>query len=317
MNAVSLISHHYNDTAIEQRQADSYLNATAMCQANGKRINNYLRQQATQDFISALEAETRISASDLLQVRKGGSEAQGTWVHPLVAVNLAQWLSPQFAVWCSKIIYTKVLENARLSPEQQRKLRRLVENRVHDISQETGLGGQALYPAIWRCVHDACGVSKLDQIPAGKVDIALEAIYGWQPPKHLSASTKLPAPRNAEVLGLAANNRVLELERQRGMAIPNFHVLLFAALHSHFEVATLADIAQQDMPEAIRFIQAYDPSLPAVTDNQMPFSQEQLKFLAKMFKRANQDVADPTTRAGQTGRFGLALQWTVEDLTEI
>ena len=62
MNAVSLISHHYNDTAIEQRQADSYLNATAMCQANGKLFAHYSSNASTQEYLEALSADIGLDA---------------------------------------------------------------------------------------------------------------------------------------------------------------------------------------------------------------------------------------------------------------
>jgi hypothetical protein len=287
-----------------------------MCQANGKKINDYTRLETTEAFIDALSLETGIPASKLFQQIKGRGDRvqQGTWVHPLVAVNLAQWLSPQFAVWCSKLIYSKVLENARLSPEQQGAIQKAVQDRVYDLAPQTNLNPSFLFSQIYGELKRYYKVAKYDQIKSRDFEGALAIVRNWNPVS-LPASHKPPVVPNVDVLALAANNRVLELERQRGVAMPNFHVLLFADLHRHFEVETLSDIAPQDMPAAIRFIQAYDPSLPALTSNQMPFTQEQLGFLAKIFKRANQDVADPTTRAGQTGRFGLALQWAVEDLT--
>lgn len=40
-----------------------------------------------------------IPISELVQSLRGGDASmQGTWVHPQVAINLAQWLSPEFAV---------------------------------------------------------------------------------------------------------------------------------------------------------------------------------------------------------------------------
>ena len=45
----------------------------------------------------------QISTSELVHIIKGGDpRLQGTWVHPQVAINLAQWLSPKFAVQVSK-----------------------------------------------------------------------------------------------------------------------------------------------------------------------------------------------------------------------
>lgn len=92
-----------DDDVIPQRITDGYFNATAMCKAAGKRVNNYLRLPSTAEFIQELSSVTRIRATDLVQTIQGGSpHLQGTWVHPQVAVNLAQWLSPKFAVLVSQ-----------------------------------------------------------------------------------------------------------------------------------------------------------------------------------------------------------------------
>lgn len=86
--------------AIQRRQADGFFNATAMCQACGKRWNHYQENAATQAYIQALAAVAGIPATDLILLRQGGTPSeQGTWIHPRLAIDLARWLSPQFAVW--------------------------------------------------------------------------------------------------------------------------------------------------------------------------------------------------------------------------
>ncbi|MCW2309739.1 KilA-N domain-containing protein [Rhodobium gokarnense] len=103
MNAI--VIHPFHAARIEQRVEDGYLNATAMCKAAGKKFNDYARLDATSGFMSALSAEAGIPVSKLIQSVKGGSGPQGTWVHPKVAIHLAQWLSPEFAVWCTNVLF--------------------------------------------------------------------------------------------------------------------------------------------------------------------------------------------------------------------
>ena len=103
--AQEIIVHPIAGQVVHQRTRDAYVDATAMCQAAGKRLNNYLRAERTKRFVKALEAETRIRATELVQVVTGGyPELQGTWVHPRVAVHLGQWLSVEFEVWVTGII---------------------------------------------------------------------------------------------------------------------------------------------------------------------------------------------------------------------
>lgn len=92
-----------NEVSISQRLMDGFINATALCQASGKNINDYSRLRTTSQFLDELSSETGIPVSELIQSVKGGDPRfQGTWVHPQVAINLAQWASPKFAVLVSK-----------------------------------------------------------------------------------------------------------------------------------------------------------------------------------------------------------------------
>jgi len=102
---LALIPHKVENSLINQRAVDGYVNATAMCTVVGKKFNDYSRLKTTQDFISELHGVTGIPATELIQSVAGGkSENQGTWVHPDVAINLGQWCSPKFAVAVSQWI---------------------------------------------------------------------------------------------------------------------------------------------------------------------------------------------------------------------
>lgn len=92
-----------DNDVVSQRITDGYFNATAMCRASGKLVGHYLSNSTTKAFLNELSSDIGIPISGLVQVVKGGPpQLQGTWVHPQVAINLAQWLSPKFAVLVSK-----------------------------------------------------------------------------------------------------------------------------------------------------------------------------------------------------------------------
>jgi hypothetical protein len=98
MNTNALVSRSWNGTPISRRTTDGYVNATAMCKANGKQWNDYWRTDRATTYLEALGAETGIPVSKLCLSLKGGSH-QGTWIRPQVAVDLARWISAPFAVW--------------------------------------------------------------------------------------------------------------------------------------------------------------------------------------------------------------------------
>lgn len=104
--SLSLITHQVQNSIVEQRASDGYINATAMCKAADKKISHYFENDSYTAFIGALSSDAGIPASALVQSIKGGDPSlQGTWVHPQVAIHLAQWLSPQFAVQVSKWVF--------------------------------------------------------------------------------------------------------------------------------------------------------------------------------------------------------------------
>ena len=113
-----LVDHQLNGYAVSLRAEDGYVSATAMCNAAGKKIAQYKMNDSTQEYLEALSADVGIPTSALIQTLRGGNDKnrQGTWVHPKVAIHLAQWLSPQFAVQVTNWVYDWM--NGKISAPQ-------------------------------------------------------------------------------------------------------------------------------------------------------------------------------------------------------
>jgi hypothetical protein len=104
--SLTLIPHPYGAEVIRQRAGDGYINATAMCKAANKEFKHYNENRTTKEFVAELSREVGIPTSELIQSLSGGNpQLQGTWVHPQVAIHLAQWLSPRFAVMVTEWVY--------------------------------------------------------------------------------------------------------------------------------------------------------------------------------------------------------------------
>ena len=96
---LALIRHEVRNDVINQRAVDGYVNATAMCKAVAREWSDYRRKPETNAFLDELSSVLHICRTELTQTMQGGiPQLQGTWVHPQVAIHLAQWLSPEFAV---------------------------------------------------------------------------------------------------------------------------------------------------------------------------------------------------------------------------
>jgi len=124
------IDHMAENEVISQRVKDGYVNATAMCKAAGKKINDYTRLNTTTPFIYELSAATGIPATELIQSISGGvPHLQGTWVHPQVAIHLAQWASPKFAVLVTQWVMDWLSGNISQRNNTPYHLRRYFENK--------------------------------------------------------------------------------------------------------------------------------------------------------------------------------------------
>ena len=98
------IEHAVDGEVVPQRPTDGYINATLLCKQAGKLFGNYHQTLQTEEFLKALSLDIGIPISILVEIIRGRGDTiqQGTWVHPRVALHLAQWLSPDFAVQVSR-----------------------------------------------------------------------------------------------------------------------------------------------------------------------------------------------------------------------
>jgi hypothetical protein len=100
--SLTLIQHEVNNSLIEQRAGDGYINATQLCSVAGKHWNQYAAQEPTRKFLMALAKKMQVTVTDLHPEVVGENGNKDVWVHPKVAVHLAQWLSADFAVQVSE-----------------------------------------------------------------------------------------------------------------------------------------------------------------------------------------------------------------------
>nr|DAI10581.1 MAG TPA: KilA protein [Caudoviricetes sp.] len=82
------------------KEGNVMVNATEMAKPFGKRCNDFLSTKQTNELIDSLSAKTGIPATGLVTVNQGGNN-QGTWMHEDLALIFAQWLSPDFYLWCN------------------------------------------------------------------------------------------------------------------------------------------------------------------------------------------------------------------------
>ena len=97
-----------NGITIDSRE-DGYIDVTNLCKAGGKEFKDWNRLDRTRTFLQVLKSTVGIPTVELIQYITGGNGERHTWVHPQVAINIAQWISPEFDVKVSGWIYEVML----------------------------------------------------------------------------------------------------------------------------------------------------------------------------------------------------------------
>ena len=100
----SMVDENGRELCLEVNTTNGYFNATLMCKSAGKKWNDYYRNKTTSSYLQCLSSTAGIVATDLVYQSGGGNNHRHTWVHRKVATNLAQWISPRFAVWASDLV---------------------------------------------------------------------------------------------------------------------------------------------------------------------------------------------------------------------
>ena len=101
-------------------RSGAYVRLNDIAQPFGKRIQNWMRLESTKELFAEFDRDVAYSGrrstiaiqgrnlahSDLSYLKSMGvtDPQQGTWAHPDIAIQFAQWCSPGFALWVSRQI---------------------------------------------------------------------------------------------------------------------------------------------------------------------------------------------------------------------
>lgn len=99
--ASAIITRTYQDHAISY-DASGWFNATQAAAKFGRRIDHWLDNKETKDYIAALCDSSNTRKEGYLKTKRGANG--GTWLHPKLAILFARWLDVRFAIWCDEQI---------------------------------------------------------------------------------------------------------------------------------------------------------------------------------------------------------------------
>jgi hypothetical protein len=122
--ATDIVKHEWNANLIQQAKCDTrigkleipsgYVSLTNMANAESRRVSDYLELPSTKNFILALSEDLNVLPEKLVRSMKGSRA--GTWAHPEIASDFAQWVSTRFRIWANRILVRAIATSGQ-SPE--------------------------------------------------------------------------------------------------------------------------------------------------------------------------------------------------------
>ena len=97
---MEIIARSFNGLTISQRKNDGYINLNQLADASGKRIDNWKRLKETTSFLREFSSSPEYQGIQPLIEFEGRNG--GTWAHPDIAIQFAQWCSSAFALQVSR-----------------------------------------------------------------------------------------------------------------------------------------------------------------------------------------------------------------------
>ena len=129
-----------NDVVVVSRPSDNYINATQLCKAGNKKFSHWFLLDSTKELINESASDAGIPASLLVDIQKSNSDNfdQVSWIHPQLAIPLAQWLSHLFVLqvskWILQLFTYEHVEINKIISDQQKEIK-LANQRIRRIKK--------------------------------------------------------------------------------------------------------------------------------------------------------------------------------------
>jgi regulator of replication initiation timing len=105
----------YFDLKVLIMSRNGYINATKMCQDNGKRLDNWMQNSWSKDYIEDFNSHPYIPGTpSIIVVNSGSNDTRGTYVHLELITYIAAWISIKIARKVSRIVIEYRLKEQKL-----------------------------------------------------------------------------------------------------------------------------------------------------------------------------------------------------------
>ena len=166
----------YFDFKVLIMTRNGYFNATKLCKDGGKRFDNWLKNQGSEELINEFMSSPRFRGSAIITVLNVDNEYRGTYVHRKLITTIASWISPAFAFKVHDIVEEYIKrEQKKIIDEQaleNMSLKEMVQKSIENSRKESA----KLSESITDLKNEISKLSLDNQITHEKLDIAQDTL---------------------------------------------------------------------------------------------------------------------------------------------
>lgn len=120
-----------------------------------KSLDKFMKSQQTEDFIDSIAKNEGLNAKDVVKTTRGKNG--GTWVHPLLFIDLCMWLDSDFKYQALLFVQDKMLHYRNEACESYKELSRAVamitpKDNMQDVMARVG---KAINFILWNRHEDS------------------------------------------------------------------------------------------------------------------------------------------------------------------
>ena len=111
----------YGDFKVIIHTKSGYINVTQLCKLEDKRYDNWLQNDKSKELIDYVNNKLKLQSTFPVKGGKGEiyEKIRGTYAHPLIVPQVAQWISIPFAIMVSKIINEHLVDEYLLKLDEK------------------------------------------------------------------------------------------------------------------------------------------------------------------------------------------------------
>lgn len=100
---------------VTQRTKDGFFNATELLKqwnkgtVSERKLDNYFNSEKTKMFINTIMERENLNTPKLVYLKTRGKYNGGTWMHPMLFIDFAMWINPEFKYDVLKFVYDQMI----------------------------------------------------------------------------------------------------------------------------------------------------------------------------------------------------------------